>query len=327
MSFKKILIIRFSSIGDIVLTTPILRCIKNQSNISIHYLTKDKYVDLVKDNPHLDKIYSIKKHTKEILSDLYSENYCAIIDLQKNIRSIMLKWQLKKPYRSFNKRNFKKWILIYMGIDLLKKQHVVDRYFSALKSFNIYNDEEGLNYFISPQLDKNSFPIKIDFKKHFIAWVIGGTYKQKKFSREHIIQICQKVSMPVLLLGGNSELDVGEEIVRKTKKNNIYNLCGSLSIDQSAYILKNCFLVLTNDTGLMHIASAFKKRIISFWGCTKPSLGMSPYKSHSKSIQLISNSSTLPCSKLGNRCRFHSEGCVNNISIDEVLVAINKQEI
>ena len=106
---------------------------------------------------------------------------------------------------------------------------------------------------------------------------------------------------------------------------NIYNLCGSLSIDQSAYVLKHCFLVLTNDTGLMHIASAFKKRIISSWGCTKPSLGMFPYKSHKNSVQLISNSSSLPCSKLGDSCRFSSKGCVNNISIDEILVEINKK--
>ena len=107
MSFKKVLIIRFSSIGDIVLTTPIIRCLKLQKKVTIHYLTKTKYIDLIKHNPYVSKIFSIKKHTREVITDLKLENYDIIIDLQKNLRSILIKYQLNTKYVSYNKKNIK----------------------------------------------------------------------------------------------------------------------------------------------------------------------------------------------------------------------------
>ena len=324
MSFNKILIIRLSSIGDIVLTSPVVRSIKNQTNATIHYLTKLKYIDIVKNNPNIEKVFSVD----QILDQMNSANYDLIIDLQKNFRSIFLSMFLKKKIQSkfvtYNKKNIKKWLLINFRKDFLNNEHIVSRYFNSLKKYNIINDNKGLDYFISPLINKFNFPKKLPFEKSFFAWVIGGTYPQKKLSKSHIQKVCSEISVPVFLLGGIQDKQTGDEIKRYIDSTQVYNLCGILSIDESAYVLKKATIVLSNDTGLMHIASAFKKKIISFWGCTKPSLGMFPYQTDKKSIQIISNTSIFPCSKLGNKCRYTNLGCINHIKVEEILIAIKK---
>lgn len=323
MSFNKVLVIRLSSIGDIVLTSAVLRSIKHQTNATIDYLTKEKYRHVIKNNPHVQKVFTIN----DIIDNYESKNYDLIIDLQKNFKSIFLSLLLKKTntkYVSYNKENIKKWLLINYNKNFINKAHLVDRYFHRLKKYNILNDEEGLDYFIPSIVKKSSYLKKIPFEKIFFAWVLGGTYKYKRLSKEQIKSVCSKISVPIFFLGGNLEKETGDEICKSLHKSNMYNLCGLLSLDESAYVLKKSSVVLTNDTGLMHIASAFKKKIISFWGCTKPSLGMYPYKSHPKSIQIVNKLGKYPCSKLGNKCRQTENGCVNNISVEEILIAIKK---
>ena len=326
MSFNKVLVIRLSSIGDIVLTSPVLRSIKNQTNAKIDFLTKEKYAHVIKNNPHVQNVFTIN----EIVDNFKKKDYDLIIDLQKNFKSFFLSLLLKKrfstKYVSYNKKNIKKWVLINFKKNFIEKEHLIDRYFHQLGKYNIQNDYEGLDYFIPSSINIKSFPKKLPLEKNFFAWILGGTYKYKKLSKNQIENVCSRISVPIFFLGGDLEKETGDEICKNLNKPNIYNLCGRLSLDQSAYILKKSSLVLTNDTGLMHIASAFTKKIISFWGCTKPSLGMYPYKPHPKSIQIIDKTSTSPCSKLGNKCRQKNKGCINNITAEEILIAIKKIE-
>ena len=323
MSFNKILVIRLSSIGDIVLTSPVLRSIKNQTNAKIDYLTKEKYVHVIKNNLYVQNVFTIKN----ILDDFESKNYDLIIDLQKNFKSFFLSLLLKKmntKYVSYNKKNIKKWLLVNCKKNFIEKEHLVDRYFYRLKKYNILNDNKGLDYIIPSNVNKNHFSKKLPFDNTFIAWVLGGTYEHKKLSEVHIENVCAQISVPIVFLGGELEKVTGDKICNNLQRSNIYNLCGAVSLDESAYVLKNASMVLTNDTGLMHIAAAFKKKIISFWGCTKPSLGMYPYQPHPKSIQVVTTSSIFPCSKLGNKCRQYEKGCINNIKSEEILIAIKR---
>ena len=324
MSFNKVLVIRLSSIGDIVLTSPVLRSIKNQTNAKIDFLTKEKYVHVIKNNPHVQNVFTIN----EIIDNFKKKDYDLIIDLQKNFKSFFLSLLLKKrfstKYVSYNKKNIKKWVLINFKKTFIEKEHLIDRYFHQLGKYNIQNDYEGLDYFIPSSISIKSFPKKLPFQKNFFAWILGGTYEYKKLSKNQIENVCSKISAPIFFLGGDLEKETGNEICKNLNKPNVYNLCGRLSLDESAYVLKNASIVLTNDTGLMHIAAAFKKIIISFWGCTKPSLGMYPYKPHPKSIQLVTKSSVFPCSKLGNKCRQDEKGCINKISSEDILAAIKK---
>ena len=325
MTFEKVLIIRFSSIGDIVLTSPIIRCIKNQKKSVIHFVTKKKYVELIKHNPYIDKVISVESFDY----DFNSHRYDLVLDLQKNLKSFFLgqfiKEKFQSKYLTYNKKNIVKWVLVNLKQDFLKNEHIVTRYFCALRKLNLKNDGKGLDYFINPNLDKKNIPTSFTFKQSFYVWLIGGSYENKKISADQIISVCSKISEPVLFLGGYDEIKTAKKICKTLKGSNVYNLCGLLNYDQSAYIIKKSSLVLTNDTGFMHIASSFKKKIISFWGCTKPSLGMYPYKIDSN-IQIIGNAKKIPCSKLGNKCR-KKRICIKQIGVNEILNAIKKLEV
>src|SRR5688572_21581382 len=94
---KKILIIRFSSIGDIVLTTPVIRCLKQQlGDVEIHYLTKIPFKGMLEQNPYLSKIHAISKDVNEVIADLRKEKFDQVIDLHNNLRSSEVKLKLGK---------------------------------------------------------------------------------------------------------------------------------------------------------------------------------------------------------------------------------------
>jgi ADP-heptose:LPS heptosyltransferase len=140
----KILIIRFSSIGDIVLTTPIIRCIKQQmQGVEVHYITKQKFSSIISSNPYIDKLYTINDSTSEIINQLKKENYDYVIDLHHNVRTLKLKLALGKKSFSFRKLNWEKMLMVYFKINKLPKLHIVDRYFETITSIGITNDHQG----------------------------------------------------------------------------------------------------------------------------------------------------------------------------------------
>ena len=123
----KILLIRFSSIGDIVLTTPVARCVKQQLGAEVHFLTKKAFSGLIATNPNIDKVFSFDKEVTEVLPALKAERYDYVIDLHHNLRSMRVKLALGRPSASFNKLNFEKWLLVNTGINFLPDTHIVHR--------------------------------------------------------------------------------------------------------------------------------------------------------------------------------------------------------
>lgn len=316
----KILLVRFSSIGDIVLTTPVVRCLKKQLNAELHYLTKTIYTSILSENIYLDKVYVIKDHIDEIMASLKKERYDYVIDLHNNLRSNILTFKLGVKTQRYFKSNFKKFLLTAFRINILGESNVIERYMRTVISLGVRDDNQGLDYFLPSNINLEGF----DIRQRFISWSIGGSYLNKKLPINIILDICSKISEPIVLLGGEEDIGMGDKIIEEVSKKNIYNYCGKLSLSESAYMIENSKLLLTNDSGMMHIGAACNKPIISFWGCTKPSLGFAPYQNKNKSILILSNDSNIPCSKHGDRCRNKSKLCINNISSTEILEAYNK---
>ena len=181
----KILVVRFSSIGDIVLSSPIVRCLKQQLSAEVHFITKDIYEIIVQNNPYIDKVYSIHSSTNEVLDNLKNENYDYLIDLHKNLRSSKLR-KVAENYLSYNKQNFKKFLLVKLGIDLLNNKHTVDRYYESIKPLGIKNDGEGLDFFLS---EKDKVDISV-YNLEYVSFFIGGTHFTKILPTEKIIEIC-----------------------------------------------------------------------------------------------------------------------------------------
>ena len=146
---KNILVIRFSSIGDIVLTTPVLRCIKHRyPNTTLHFLVKEKFKNVVIDNPYIDTIHTFDNNLEETIASVSKTQFDYIIDLHKNWRSLRVKQALKTKAFSFPKLNFQKWLYTTFKWNTLPDKSIVERYFEAVKKIDVKNDGQGLDYFI-----------------------------------------------------------------------------------------------------------------------------------------------------------------------------------
>ncbi len=329
----KILIIRFSSIGDIVLTTPVIRTLKTQlEDAEIHYVTKAQYKGILEFNPYVDKLFILDKSLGKLIDQLRREKYDYIVDLHRNLRTMIIKTFLGRPSYSFDKINFKKWLKVNLKIDQLPSLHIVDRYMSTVASLGVKTDALGLDYFIP---DKDDVPLDWlpeTHQKNFIAYAIGAQHNTKKLPLPRMIELCDRINKPIVLLGGKEDFEAGENIraffeqtssseyepglSQLNKKTIIYNACGKFNLNQSASLIKKSTHVFTHDTGLMHIAAAFKKEVFSIWGNTIPEFGMYPYRTK---FTLFENKKVgcRPCSKIGyQKCPRGHFKCMNEIVFD-----------
>lgn len=319
----KILVIRFSSIGDIVLTTPVIRCLKQQieGNVEIHYLTKKQYQSVIEFSPYVSKIHTIEKSTNEIIEALKQEQFDYIIDLHKNLRSKRVIKSLKCLSFTFDKINYKKWLLTTFKINKLPNIHIVDRYMKAVQALGVTNDEKGLEYFVDDKDVVQLSDLPITHQTGYIGFAIGAQHPTKRLPVAKIVSICKKINQPILLLGGKEDIRSADRIMQEVGES-VYNTCGKYSINQSASLVQQSRALITHDTGLMHIGVAFGVKIISVWGNTVPAFGMYPYypNNHEKfSIIENKNLKCRPCSKLGHdSCPKKHFKCMNDI--DEELI-------
>jgi ADP-heptose:LPS heptosyltransferase len=321
----KFLIIRFSSIGDIVLTTPVVRCLRKQMpDAEIHFLTKQVFRGIVASNPHIDKVHVLADSFELMLHELKTEEYDYIIDLHHNLRTLRIKRFLKNVKAfSFNKLNVEKFMLTNFRINLLPAKHIVDRNLATLASFSITNDGEGLDYFI-PEADVvNNNDLPTSHLHGYIAVVIGAALATKQLPLHKLKELCAGIDHPLILLGGKEDYENGKAIAAVDEVK-IYNACGKFSLNESADLVRRSKLVISHDTGLMHIAAALQKPIISIWGNTIPGFGMYPYygsfsKQHYDVVE-VNKLWCRPCSKIGfKKCPRGHFRCMENIVVNDII--------
>ena len=323
---KKFLIIRFSSIGDIVLTTPAIRCLrKKYPEAVIHFLTKVDFQGIVKTNPYLDKILLLKDDLNETIEEIRSYNYDCIIDLQHNLRSLKIKHGLKsKPFYAFRKLNVEKWIYTSFKINTLPDIHIVDRYIQAMKPLGVKNDGRGLDYFIPAGVEIKEKDLPFGHSHGFIAIVIGAAHNTKKLPVHKLISLVERIKFPIVLVGGKGDANEGDQIAA-TDPVKIYNACGKFSLDESADIIRKAKLVISHDTGMMHIAAAFKKVILSVWGNTTPAFGMVPYMTEFEVFE-VHKLWCRPCSKTGfSKCPLGHFKCMEKQDMNAIVTSVNSR--
>ncbi|MFT4204170.1 MAG: glycosyltransferase family 9 protein [Chitinophagaceae bacterium] len=300
----KILIIRFSSIGDIVLTSPVVRCLKKQlPDVELHYLTKPGYASIVAANPYIAQVKLLDKDWKKMMRDLQAEQYDLIIDLHHNLRT----WRIKRGLRkvksvSFDKLNYQKWLMVRFKINKLPNVHIVDRYLETVQYLGVSNDGAGLDCFIK-DADKMSITSMLPPSHHngYVGIVIGASYETKQLPLEKLKELCENINKPIVLLGGKEDTENGDAL-SALDSGRIYNACGQFSLMESAFLVSQAEKVVSHDTGLMHIAAAFQKPILSIWGNTIPEFGMYPYygqHANQNTSFEVQGLSCRPCSKIG----------------------------
>jgi len=327
----KFLIIRFSSIGDIVLTTPVIRCLRKQlPGAEIHFLIKQSFKTIVASNPYIDKIHALGDSFDLMLHELKTEEYDYIIDLHHNLRTLRIKKFLKGvPSFSFSKLNVEKFIYTNFKINTLPKKHIVDRNLETVASFGVVNDGLGLDYFI-PETDKiKNNDIPASHMLGYIAVVIGAALATKKMPLHKLKELCEAIKHPVILLGDKDDYIDGK-IIAADDDIKIYNACGKFNLNESADIIRGAKLVISHDTGLMHIAAALQKPIISIWGNTVPAFGMYPYygKLSAQDFDTVEINKLWcrPCSKIGyNKCPRGHFKCMELIAVNEIVNMVNRR--
>lgn len=326
----KILVIRFSSIGDIVLTTPVLRCIRRQfPDAELHYLTKHAFQPVIAHNPNIDKVHYIGEDVSEIIPTLKAEKYDYVADLHYNLRTARVKQALGvRETHAFPKLNVQKWLLVNPRLNLMPDKSIVERYFEAVKPLGVHNDGQGLEYYIPETALTDNDDIPTSHWNGYVACVIGGSYFTKKFPVSQWQAFCESVPYPVILIGGPDDREEGRQIA-EIDSVKIYNSCGKFNLNESAHLVQRARVVVSNDTGLMHVAAAFGKPVISLWGNTSPDMGMFPYYGGNNLKARVDPRSVLmenrklychPCSKLGYaRCPRGHFKCMKTLDIHTIV--------
>jgi ADP-heptose:LPS heptosyltransferase len=319
---RKILVIRFSAIGDIVLTSPIVRCLHRQMpGYAIHFLTKTPYAQLVQHHPHIEKVFAIDNDVEEVAAQLQAEGYAYVVDLHNNFRS-RLTTNLLKNARVFRYQKpwFRRWLYVTLKLKVMPQDHVVDRYFAAIRPLGITNDNKGLEIHIPKE---EEFPVdKLPFTHlaGYAVLVIGAAHFTKRLPLHQLEKLCRELPVPVILIGGKEDTSAGY-LLEQIDPLKIYSTCGRLNLLQSASLISKAKWVISHDTGMMHIAAAFNRKIISIWGGTTPLMGFTPYLPQEGVSHIIEAKDVRcrPCHQHGRAsCPMGHFNCMEQINTDQV---------
>jgi len=318
----KFLVIRFSSIGDIVLTTPAIRCLKEQvPNAEVHFLSKQSFKAVTEANPYIDQFFYLNNNLDALIAQLKLEQYDYIIDLHKNFRTFRIKLALGCPSFTYKKQSWAKFLLTKFGINQMSGRHISDRCVDTLAPLGVLNDGKGLDYFIP---EKDIVPITDLPAQHrfgFIAIVIGASYFTKKLPVQKLQELCLKINYPIVLLGGKEDAEVGNQVA-SVDNIKIYNACGKFRLNESADLVRLSKLVISHDTGLQYIACALNKKVLAIWGGTSPKLDVEPYYGNGKGMYenfVVPNLPCQPCSNFGTKtCPKKHFKCMEQINIEEI---------
>jgi ADP-heptose:LPS heptosyltransferase len=320
----KILVIRFSSMGDIIYTTPVVRCLKEQlPDAEIHFLTKPAFKYIYDANPHLDKLLLLKEKLNDTIADIKQEKYDYIIDLHNNLRTSIIKFYTGIKSSTYDKQRIRKWLSLKFNLKLIEPIHLVDRYLKAVKFLGVSNDGLPIDYYIKKQHQLADL-LPVSHQSGYMAFIIGATHFTKRMPNEKIISICKKINKPILLLGGNDVKPNGD-IIANALGDKVYNACGITTLDESVFLVSKSINIIGFDTGLTHIAEAFDRPIASVWGGTVPELlGVQPYQVKDAMVAGV-ELPCRPCSKFGlPQCPLGHFKCMNEMP-EEPLVNFANQ--
>lgn len=309
---KNILVIRFSSIGDIVLCSPVVRALKKaHPEAQIDVLTKPNFAMVWQGNPNVDRILAWGNPDDTRIWK--QQRYDLIIDLHGNMRSARVKrvrWDC--PNIRFDKQNWRKLLLVLTKNTRFAVSPINHRYAQLTRRLGIETDGLGLDFF-----NFEAVPSENLLPTAFHVLVLGGSYATKQIPTLKILDFFAtlKPNVNFVLLGGDKEMP-SADIIQKQFPKSVINLCGILRLGQSAEVIRKSRVVVTGDTGLAHIAAAMGKPILWIWGNTSPELGMqSPIKNAGSPIlsMEIKGLSCRPCSKLGfHECPQKHFECMNH---------------
>lgn len=301
----RLLFIRFSSIGDIVFTTPAIRCTKLQiPNAEIHFLTKLSMKSVTEANPHIDQFHYFDNNLSALIRQLKEIQFDYIIDLHNNFRTFKIKKALGVPALTYQKLSIQKFLLTKWHLNWMPQRHIADRCLDTLKSLGVVNDGKGLDHFVPSNVTLSAKEIPTAHQAGYVAFVIGASYDTKKLPLDQLQKLCHLIPYPIVLIGGKEDAAIGEQVA-SVNPIKIYNACGKFNLHESALLVQQSKTVLSHDTGFLYVACAYQKKTVAIWGATSPALEVEPYYPQDLDLHdmytnaIVPGLSCQPCSNYG----------------------------
>ena len=325
----RVLVIRFSSMGDVILTSPVVRVLHLMLDgpVEVHFLTKRAFVDAVEGLPGVTRTWAIDRTTAEVEEGLRGVGFHYVVDLHANARSGFVKRALRKGEgRTFDltvdKRSLDKILLVRTGWDRLGGQHVVERYLSALRPFGdalerLRKEGDEGRLALPPSPSSADEPVDV-------VLALGAAHEGKAIPEDHwsaVVAGLLEDGRRVHLIGGPAERDLADRL-KESAGDQVVNRCG-VTWSETFALLSEAALLVAGDTGTMHAGAALQVPMVVVWGCTTPALGMGPWRAHPATVELQPEDPerSRPCSRLGDRCR-HRTPCIRRVSPQRILVAV-----
>ncbi|MBK7104084.1 MAG: lipopolysaccharide heptosyltransferase II [Ignavibacteriae bacterium] len=331
-SIKKILVIQTAFIGDAILSTPILRAIKDiYPNSILDILVIPQTSNLFRYNPHVNNIieFDKKKFTSRIISfikisyKLYIEKYDAAISVQSSLTSSILMLIGKIKIRI----GYPRQKLLTHTIKLVKGLHLRKRVLRLLEPFGYksLNDDTELFYSEKEEVKINSI-LNNSMSRFKIGIAPSSAQFTKQWPKEYfkeLLKLMNDDDIEIYLIGGKEDKILCNEIV-EINKMKIHNLAGELSLLDSAALIINLNLLLSNDSAPMHIANAVKTDVIAIFGPTVKEFGFYPYRGNDKILEI--DLDCRPCGKHGgSKCPLGHFKCMLDLKPDYVYQEIKQK--
>ena len=329
---KKILVLRFSSIGDIVLTFPVVAALKAAyPECQIDYVTKPAFRHLLEACPGLSHIFTLESSIRQLRKDINFQSYDAVLDLHNNLRTLLLTAFSGVKVYKYPKNNWNKWLLTRFKVKQERRQHVVERYLSTLKQAFGLEVLAPENPYEIPESEQFSIQDATGFTpRKYVAFAIGAQFATKRLPTDLMIKLLQKMEHPLVLLGGKEDQQTANEIVAALGGQKVVSMVGQLNIHGSAWLVKNAAALLTHDTGLMHIGACFEVPIHLIWGNTVKDFGMYPFRLEQENCfqYEVENLKCRPCSKIGfQNCPKGHFACMRQQDLDFISTQLNQTKI
>lgn len=327
----KVLFIRFSSIGDIILTTPVIKELKNKyPNAEIDFLTFAHFKDAITGNKNINKIIEFEKNKyksifgikKFVLEKLKNENYDIIIDLHSKMRSKLVSFFLKKKIYRYNKRSLWKSIFVKLGlIKYTPDDTIVKRYFTAVKKLDVFYNGENIEFYYN---EKDT--AKVKKYENYVVLAPGASKETKKWPKEYFAEIAkminEKYKKNILLVGSKKEYDE-LQYIKDNSGEFCINLAGELTLKESGALMAKSFFTLTNDSGPFHISRGVKAKTYVIFGATSPFM----FDFEGNSILIYGYEKCSPCSLHGDKiCPKNHFNCMKKLTPDKVFEIVSTMQ-
>jgi len=314
IKFGKILILRFSSLGDIILTFPLISVLRRKyPSVEIHFATNEKYIPLLKMNPQINGFLTYKGEPLKTFRRKIKENkYDLIIDLHKNYKSIYSTHFTNSKVLRYEKDNFKKFLLVSFKINLTDV--VTPVYKKYMLTLHDCLDE----------IDYRFMPTELDFdrrrivKPEYIVIAPSSKHFTKTFPKEKFEELIKNIKHhKIVLVGEKTKKDMSICRYLSSTSENIINYCGKVNYQALANVLYYSDVVICNDSGILHLSEALRKKVVAIFGSTVKEFGFYPQLEDSRVLE-VKNLICRPCTHIGRyKCPLKHFKCMNEINISD----------